>query len=395
MSYFLLTLCGVAFLWQITDAVRSKVCVEKLSAVLFCLGLGLMVLLYRRDVTVVIDGLLGGNFTALVRNLVLVTAFTAMQLFHLRNIANIRVSLRKSAQSVELTLMSITAAIMVAATASIGTGADLVASKENLHSPAVLTFFVIASVYLIYACLTQICWTTRGLLTGTIGRGAEFRFAALCLAIGCIAYLTLLSRRMYHYSVAIFVSPDQVTMTAWAAEIFLIRTSILAMLLGVMLPVAVADIKRWANWINALISDIWLRPLDVIACTLFPRLLIPAEPEGRGRDGDGVEPGGGPGGRVSPTARELRENRCSDGYGRLHDIIAGESHDSRADVAAVIDVLAAIPGGLPTECESGDTRHLIRISRWLKKNRVADMLAGMNNTPRAAVGVAGMEKGEI
>ncbi|MBN9758518.1 hypothetical protein Ae406Ps2_6285 [Pseudonocardia sp. Ae406_Ps2] len=385
MSFFLLTLCAVAVLWQVSGLARSGVTRDSLSAVAFSAGVGAMVLLYREDVGVLLDSLLGANVTAVVRNLVLVAAFAAMQFFYIRNIATFRPTAR---HYVERGAFTVACALLITSPFFVGSTAALKASPENLHDPAVLLFFLSGSCYLLYACVTQVAWSLRDAGRFMRHRFYSFFAATAALALGCSLYFVLVARRVFHYYVSLTSGPEHITMWPPPIGTILICLSVSFMALGVTLPLAAADIHRWIRRAATTRANRQLRELDSVVCALFPRLLIPEVPEYE--DGCPAAPGSASGMR---SAHELRENRCSDGYGRLHDIITGGSDTGRADIAAAIDILTAIPGGLPVACESGDTRHLIRISRWLKKNRAAAALDTMTAAP-STVPVVSTEKGE-
>lgn len=380
VSLVLLGLCALFSLWHSMHAVRMSEGSDRWAGTVFSGGLGAMVLLYRRDVIGVVDEALGAGVAAVARNLVLISAFAALQFFYLRNVASVE---PRNRRRIEVIIIAVVVAVLCVAALSVESPVTLNHSPENLDSPAVLTFFLASNGYLIYACLTQIVWAVRDVPGLARQRGWVLLVTALCLISGCATYMTLLLWRLWHYAIAITAGAEQIPARQPLPGLILIIVSIVTMLLGVSLPIVVADTQRVWRWASATLIHAALRQLDEVVCVLYPDLVRPPAPYDSERLSCSVSDPVGER-SLGSTAQELRLQRCSDGYRRAHNVLYGYVPCSRDDVTGLVEIVRKIPGGLPGDGESGQTRQLIRVSRWLEKNRteVADIIAAANDTNR-------------
>lgn len=372
MSFFLSIACGVVFVWRLLHAIRSPASADPWASVLFSAGLGLMVLLNRPDFSAWVDAVLGSHAAGIVRNLVIVGAFAAMQLFYLRNIAEYRPRQRRYG---EVAALAITVAVILIAPLFISPPFNLQFTSRDIQHPAVLVFFLTVSAYLVYACLTQIVWSSRDSVPLYRARAWDFLVVAVSLTVGCGVYLFLLSTRVSYYAQVLFGS-SPVSINMWIGGLVLIRIAVLAMLLAVFYPGAVADLRRVLHRADQTHAYVRLRSLDSVVRSVYPELVRPASP-GHGR--------------VSPAASwlpnwpsrlscELREQRCSDGYARMYNVFAGYTSDQRPAVALAIDGLRQMPGDLPERASTGQTGPLMEISSWLRKQRVPQMMSAATDS---------------
>ncbi|MBN9801405.1 hypothetical protein DMP15_29910 [Pseudonocardia sp. UM4_GMWB1] len=98
-------------------------------------------------------------------------------------------------------------------------------------------FFLTVSAYLVYACLTQIVWSSRDILPLYRERAWDFLVVAVSLTVGCSCYLILLGARITYYWQALVGA--HISINFWSGGLLLIRTAVLAMLLAVIYPAAV------------------------------------------------------------------------------------------------------------------------------------------------------------
>ncbi|BBG05721.1 hypothetical protein PSA01_51600 [Pseudonocardia saturnea] len=377
MSFFLGIACGVVFVWRLVHAIRSPASADPWASVLFSAGLGLMVLLNRRDVSGWVDAVLGSHSAGIVRNLVIVGAFASMQLFYLRNIARYRPRHRRYG---EVAALAVTVAVILVAPLFVDPPFNLQFTSRDIQHPAVLVFFLTASAYLVYACITQIVWSSRDSVPLYRERAWDFLVVAVSLTIGCGIYLMLFSARISYYAQVLFGS-SPVSINMWIGGLVLIRISVLSMLLAVFYPAAVADLRRVMHRASQTHAYVRLRSLDSVIRSVYPELVRPASPDGDGRTSPAA-----PSWLPSWPSRlscELREQRCSDGYARMYNVFAGYSSDQRPAVAVAVDGLRQMPGDLPERASTGQTRPLMEISGWLRKHRVPQM---MSKAPNSNVG---------
>ncbi|OSY35051.1 hypothetical protein [Pseudonocardia saturnea] len=336
-----------------------------------------MVLLNRRDVSGWVDAVLGSHSAGIVRNLVIVGAFASMQLFYLRNIARYRPRHRRYG---EVAALAVTVAVILVAPLFVDPPFNLQFTSRDIQHPAVLVFFLTASAYLVYACITQIVWSSRDSVPLYRERAWDFLVVAVSLTIGCGIYLMLFSARISYYAQVLFGS-SPVSINMWIGGLVLIRISVLSMLLAVFYPAAVADLRRVMHRASQTHAYVRLRSLDSVIRSVYPELVRPASPDGDGRTSPAA-----PSWLPSWPSRlscELREQRCSDGYARMYNVFAGYSSDQRPAVAVAVDGLRQMPGDLPERASTGQTRPLMEISGWLRKHRVPQM---MSKAPNSNVG---------
>ncbi|WP_224400938.1 hypothetical protein [Pseudonocardia sp. ICBG1034] len=208
-------------------------------SVLFSAGLGVMVLLNRPDFSNWVDEVLGSHVAGIVRNLVIVGAFASMQLFYLRNIAEYRPRQRRY---VEIVALTATVLVILIVPMFVMAPFELSFTSRDIQDPAVLVFFVSVSVYLVYACITQVFWASRDSVSLYKERAWDLLVVAVSLAVGCVVYLILLGARVSYYAQVLFGS-GSVSINMWSGGLVAIRVSVLAMLLAVFYPGAVADLK--------------------------------------------------------------------------------------------------------------------------------------------------------
>ncbi|WP_145984234.1 hypothetical protein [Pseudonocardia sp. EC080610-09] len=332
-----------------------------------------MVLLNRRDFSAWVDAFLGSHTAGIVRNLVIVGAFAAMQLFYLRNIAEYRPRQRRYGEAAAL---AITVAVILIAPLFISPPFNLQFTGRDIQHPAVLVFFLTVSAYLVYACLTQIVWASRDSVPLFRARAWDFLVVAVSLTVGCGVYLILLGTRVSYYAQVLFGS-SPISISMWIGGLVLIRVAVLAMLLAVFYPGAVADLRRVLHRAGQTHAYVRLRSLDSVVRSVYPELVRPASPDDA---------------RVSPAATswlpnwpsqlscELREQRCSDGYARMYNVFAGYTSDQRPAVTVAIDGLRQMPGDLPERASTGQTGPLMEISGWLRKHRVPQMMSAATDS---------------
>lgn len=348
---------------------RSPRSPDPWASVLFSAGLGVMVLLNRPDFSNWVDGLLGSHAAGIVRNLVIVTAFAAMQLFYLRNIAEYRPRQRRYG---EVAALLLTVLVILIAPLFVKAPYELSFTSRDIQDPAVLVFFVTVSAYLVYACITQVSWASRDSIALYRAKAWDFLVVAVALAVGCGLYLVLLSARVSYYAQVLFGSAP-VSINMWSGGLVLIRVSVLAMLLAVFYPGAVADFRRVLHRGAQIYSYMRLAPLDRVVRSLYPELVRPDAPSGSRVRGRGAPLRGAS--LPSRLSCELREQRCSDGYARIYNVFAGFTSDERPNVSAVVDQFRYMPADLPDCARTGETGPLIEVSEWLRRRRVPERLS--------------------
>lgn len=368
MSYFLAVACGVVFVWRLLHALRAPQSPDPWASVLFSAGLGVMVLLNRPDFSNWVDQVLGSHAAGIVRNLVIVGAFASMQLFYLRNIAEYRPRQRRY---VEIAALIATVLVILIVPLFVMAPFELSFTSRDIQDPAVLVFLVSVSVYLIYACITQVYWATRDSVTLYRERAWDFLVVAVSLAVGCGVYLILLGARVSYYAQVLFGS-GSVSINMWSGGLVAIRVSVLAMLLAVFYPGAAADVRLLLHRGAQVYTYMRLAPLDRVVRSLYPELVRPDVPLGNGESGQVVRRV-----RSLPTrlSCELREQRCSDGYARLYNLFAGFTADERPDVSVVVNQLRNMPNDLPERARTGETGPLVEVSEWLGRHQVLQTLS--------------------
>lgn len=368
MSYFLAVACGVIFVWRLLHALRAPRSPDPWTSVLFSAGLGVMVLLNRPDFSNWVDQVLGSHAAGIVRNLVIVGAFASMQLFYLRNIAEYRPRQRRY---VEIAALIATVLVILIVPLFVMAPFELSFTSQDIQDPAVLVFFVSVSVYLIYACITQVYWATRDSVTLYRERAWDFLVVAVSLAVGCGVYLILLGARVSYYAQILF-GPGSVSINMWSGGLVAIRVSVLAMLLAVFYPGAAADVRLLLHRGAQVYTYMRLAPLDRVVRSLYPELVRPDAPLGNGESCEVVRRV-----RSLPTrlSCELREQRCSDGYARLYNVFAGFTADERPDVSVVVNQLRNMPNDLPERARTGETGPLVEVSEWLRRHQVLQTLS--------------------
>ncbi|PKB41380.1 hypothetical protein ATL51_0042 [Pseudonocardia alni] len=371
MSYFLAVACGVVFVWRLIHALRAPRSPDPWVSVLFSAGLGVMVLLNRPDFSNWVDEVLGSHVAGIVRNLVIVGAFASMQLFYLRNIAEYRPRQRRY---VEIVALTATVLVILIVPMFVMAPFELSFTSRDIQDPAVLVFFVSVSVYLVYACITQVFWASRDSVSLYKERAWDLLVVAVSLAVGCVVYLILLGARVSYYAQVLFGS-GSVSINMWSGGLVAIRVSVLAMLLAVFYPGAVADLRLLLHRGAQMYSYVRLAPLDRVVRSLYPELVRPDAPVGsRGTS----ETRGRAWIFPSRLSCELREQRCSDGYARLYNVFAGFTADGRDDVTVVVDQFGKMPSDLPERARTGATRPLMEVSGWLQRGHVPQVLSNQS-----------------
>ncbi|ANY10857.1 hypothetical protein AFB00_31195 (plasmid) [Pseudonocardia sp. HH130630-07] len=303
-----------------------------------------------------------------MRNLVIVGAFASMQLFYFRNIAEYRPRQRRY---VEIIALTATVLVILIVPLFVTAPFELSFTSRDIQDPAVLVFFISVSVYLVYACITQVYWATRDSVTLYQKQAWDFLVVAISLAVGCGVYLILLGARVSYYTQALFGS-GSVSINMWSGGLVAIRVSVLAMLLAVFYPGAAADFRLLLHRGAQIYSYARLAPLDRVVRSLYPELVRPGVPLG---GGDSSEVRRRVWSLPSRLSCELREQRCSDGYARLYNVLAGFTADDRPDVSVAVDQLRNMPSDLPERARTGETVALVEVSEWLRRYRVLQILS--------------------
>lgn len=324
-----------------------------------------MVLLDGRGFSGWVDAAVGPNAAGCIRNLVLVGAFAAMQFFYLRKIAEYRPRQRRYAEAVALL---VTVAVILITPLFVKLPFSLQFTNANIQHPPVLVFFLTVSAYLVYACLTQIVWSSRDILPLYRERAWDFLVVAVSLTVGCSCYLILLGARITYYWQALVGA--HIAINFWSGGLLLIRTAVLAMLLAVIYPAASDDIRRALHRAGQLLGYVRLGSLDSVVRAVYPELVRPDAPAG---SSDTAEEGR----RRWPSrlSCELREARCSDGYTLMYNVYAGYNSDQRANVAIAVNELRQMPDELPERARTGQAGPLMEVSRWLRRRRVPQVIS--------------------
>ncbi|KAA1011545.1 hypothetical protein FVA95_27825 [Pseudonocardia sp. EV170527-09] len=368
VSYFLAVTCGAVFAWRLLHALRAPRSPDPWTSVLFSAGLGVMVLLNRPDFSRWVDEVLGSHTAGIVRNLMIVGAFASMQLFYLRNIAEYRPRQRRY---VEIAALIATVLVILIVPLFVMAPFELSFTSHDIQDPAVLVFFVSVSAYLVYACITQVYWTTRDSITIYKKRAWDFLVVAVSLAVGCGVYLILLGSRASYYAQVLFGS-GSASINMWSGGLVAIRVSVLAMLLAVFYPGAADDFRLLLHRGAQMYSYARLAPLDRVVRSLYPELVRPDVPLGGGESSEVIR-------RVwslpSRLSCELRGQRCSDGYARIYNVFAGFTTNDRSDVSVVVDQLRNMPSDLPERARKGETGPLVEVSEWLRQYQVPQILS--------------------
>jgi hypothetical protein len=355
VTYALLTVCAALFAWKTIDLIRDVRNPAAWSVAAACGSMAAVVVFAKPVVVAWTDQLLGTDSAALIRNLALVGCFAALQLFYLSHIAVFRA--RRRIQ-IELVVVASAVSTMTVAALAVPQHARLVARSDQLDHPSVLVFFFVATGYLVYACLTQVFWTLR---FHHQLQQVTLRISTTLIGTGCLLLMIPQARKLALYVEIALTGTNPVPVGPWLPALLLVRLGIPLLLLGLLLPIIVADGRMLAAIVRSAIYYHRLGPLDRLITAAFPELVRPAQPGGRTMGTSTL--------RHNPTrigfAYHERLQRCRDGYVRALPLIAGDVDTDRRELqqlAATLDLTDQIPA----EHLVGDQEHLLAVSDALR-----------------------------
>lgn len=362
----LLILCGAVFAWKLYDVLRDRSNTAAWSTVAATGCIAAVILLAKPLVARPLDALVGDDFAALLRNLAFIACFAALQFFYLANIATFRPQLRRR---IELYVLVTAVVVMVVSTLAVNPDVSLALDSTHLDSTAVVVFFLAASGYICYACLTQMWWTLRDLHRI---RQSLLRVSTLAIGLGAACILVPQGRRVLYYMILLVTGENLIPPGAWMPAMFFLRVGVPLLVVGLFLPIVVAS---WRSVLAAFgsVTRYWhLEPLDTVVRVEFPEVIRPVQPNSSDPSATDTLP--------RPTRamffNKERLQRCRDGYGRLTGILQGEGEDLQDERGRrLLDALRAMPGGAPADHEASSERSLIGVARWLKRYQDGQLLA--------------------
>lgn len=304
------------------------------------------------------------HLVQLGQNATLISTFAALQLLHLGYWPE---DGRRYCGRWEMAIVAAILAVLTMLTAwAVITGDSLSYSAAALRRPVVAVFFLLPTLYLVYAAGSQVAY---GVLYAVQSR-SRLRAAALILtSIGMLFLLGACALRG-------FITVSAVTGHGFPDELRKIATVFIgignpAVAIGMVTPLIVRHLRRMQS--RNQFND--LEPLWNLLTWTFPELVRPPLPDA---------PEAGPpthavmlesdGRSRRPSIGFLaagRRSECLDGYILIRPYLAGQRPvraGSRIEQAVreISAVTATEGGATPGETASSDPRQLVAVSRALK-----------------------------